>query len=572
MALTKDPSASIAALFKSFPSPQGALQADIYRSQHLLLIRQQLPMGVINVLAGLMIALTMYPQVGVLKAALWLCPIFISGLLQILSWSRFRNKPEPDAVSGGFLRKGEYVAIMAGVCWGSCSIVFGGADWSDRVIFLYMIQAGMAAGVVSLITPLPRHNVRFVLPCLLPSAMSPFLVQGEYLLVTATMCSIFAFLLLISSLDSYKQLRSALSKAWESREARNNLIDAIESTNDAFAIFDEDGQVILANEQHGALFDARSEEFRLDTFSSGVETIKYQGRWLMQSRHSTHQGGTVLVHTDISALKMRERELVEARKEAVEADAAKSRFLSTMSHELRTPLNIILGFSRLMASDSQVKLNFDEVAEYADSINESGTHLLHLIDDIIDYSKVGLDKFLLDPAEVDIRALLAKTISLAASFEHIQNLSDLDVQVSPKIGLLRVDESVCQRIIMNLLTNALRYRGADNRIVIRVGLNAEGEPFIAIRDFGNGIPEDELERVFEAFYQRENGLDRSYGGTGLGLTLCRHLARLHDGDVVLKSRVGVGTTAMFVLPKSTHKPRHETQQIDGLHCEEEVAA
>ena len=86
--------------------------------------------------------------------------------------------------------------------------------------------------------------------------------------------------------------------------------------------------------------------------------------------------------------------------------------------------------------------------------------------------------------------------------------------------------------------------------MIRAGLNGEGVPFIAVRDFGPGIPENKLERVFEAFYQGDSNLDRQYGGTGLGLTLCRHLARLLAGDVILKSRVGVGTTAILTLPKS----------------------
>ena len=553
-----DPSASIRALLGRFPNPTNELQADIYRSQHMLLIRQMLPMGAINILASLLVAFTMVGTVGPLISGLWLAPILLSGILQVWSWSRFRTMATPERVSGGFLRKGEYVAVFAGICWGSSGLVFGHAGdglGTQHAMFLYVIQAGMAAGVVSLITPLPRHTSRFVLPCLLPTAISPFMSDGDYFVAIAIMGVIFSLALINSSIDSYKQLAATYRMTWESRQAQNNLVDAIESTNDAFAFFDASGALALANEQHKLLFDDEMKTVDIHNMTNSVETIKHRGRWLIQSRHKTRLGGIVLVHTDISAIKMRERELVEARKEAEEADEAKSRFLSTMSHELRTPLNIILGFSRLMASDSQVKLTWEEVAEYSDSINESGTHLLHLIDDIIDYSKVGLDKFLLDPAEVDVRALLARTISLAASFEHVQNLSDLDVQVSPKLGTLRVDESVCQRIIMNLLTNAMRFRGDDNRIIIRAGLNAEGCPFIAVRDFGYGIPEEELDRVFEAFYQRENGLNRGYGGTGLGLTLCRHLARLHDGDVILKSRVGVGTTAMFVLPASTHTPR-----------------
>ena len=562
MSRAKDPSASVAALIQRFPEPDGDLQAEIYRAQHMLLARQLLPMGAINLLAGVLIALTMYPKVGMTTAGLWFLPIFAAGIMQVASWARFRNNTAPARVSGSFLRKGEYASLIAGMCWGSCGIVFSSAGGADNLMFLYMIQGGMAAGVVSLITPLPRQTARFVFPCLLPTALSPFIANGDYLVATAVMGSIYCLALVNSSFDSYRQFKAAITKTWESRDARNNLIDAIESTNDAFAFYDKDGELVLANEQHKHLFEEGAEVLKVEGAGDTVETIKHAGRWLMQARHDTRLGGKVLVHTDISAIKMRERELVEARKEAVEADEAKSRFLSTMSHELRTPLNIILGFSRLMASDSQVKLTWDEVAEYSDNINESGAHLLHLIDDIIDYSKVGLDKFFLDPAEVDVRSLLAKTISLAASFEHVKDLSDLDVQVSPKIGSLLVDEAVSQRIIMNLLSNALRFRGADNRVVIRAGLNVEGCPFIAVRDFGNGIPEEDLDRVFEAFYQRENGLDRGYGGTGLGLTLCRHLARLHDGDVILKSRVGVGTTAMFVLPKSTHIPRTDSDLIE----------
>ncbi|GAB5458206.1 MAG: hypothetical protein Hens3KO_12360 [Henriciella sp.] len=512
-----------------------------------------LPMGAINVLASVLVALTMLSTFGAVKAGMWAAPLVLSGFLQIWSWSKFRNLPEPESVGGGFLRKSEYVAVFAGICWGSAPLIFNGSELHNHIMFLSMIQAGMAAGVVALISPLPRHTARFVVPCLIPTAITPFFVPGMFLVATGIMGVIFAIGLVNSSIDNYKQLKGTISKTWESYQSRNNMIDAIESTNDAFAFYDADGELVMANEQHNTLFGRDIDTDLLDSANAGVETIQHSGRWLIRARHETRLGGTVLVHTDITAIKMRERELVEARKDAVEADKSKSRFLSTMSHELRTPLNIILGFSRLMASDSQVKLSWDEVAEYSDSINESGRHLLHLIDDIIDYTKVGLDKYLLNATEVNLRELLSKTAKLAANFEHVSDMSNLDIKVSSKLGALVIDESVCQRIIMHLLTNALRFRGSDMRVIIRAGLNSDGCPFIAIRDFGIGIPEDELEKVFEAFYQHESGADRGYGGTGLGLTLCRHLARLQDGDIILKSRVGVGTTAMLVLPKSTHK-------------------
>ncbi|MDJ0922476.1 MAG: ATP-binding protein [Henriciella sp.] len=554
-----DPSGTLQSLFGRFPPPSDDVQADIYREQHMLLTRQLLPMGLINMFAGLLVIAAVFRDVNIMTCALWFSLIFVGSVFQLAGWMKYRKLDEPERVSGGYLRKSEWGCLIAGTVWGMTAVLFSGSD-NGQQHFFYFMQGGMSAGVVSLLTPLPRHVLRFILPCLLPTILSPLYSEGELIVVTSIMLTVFLFALLNSSFVSYKMLTATVRRTRESLTARKNLVDAIEATNDAFAFYADDGELILANKRHhdligeGPALQAQSEDFY------GVDTIKRDGRWLLQSRHKIPEGGAVLVHTDVTALKMRERELVEARKEAEEADQAKSRFLSTMSHELRTPLNIILGFSRLMASDSKVKLNWDEVAEYSDSINESGTHLLHLIDDIIDYSKVGLDRFLLEPAPVDIRSLLSKTVALAANFEHIKDLSDFDVQVSPALGRIRADEAVCQRIIMNLLNNAIQFRGSDRRIIVRAGLNSEGCPFVAVRDFGNGIPEQELERVFDAFYQSDNGLDRGNGGTGLGLTLCRHLAQLHDGEIVLKSRVGVGTTAMFVLPKETHLPDSAEQK------------
>jgi signal transduction histidine kinase len=555
MTTQRDPSSGFLSLLCKFPEPADAFQADIYREQHLIMARQLLPMGAINVIASLLVATSMLPHFTPAWAFGWSAPLVLAGLFQLWSWYKFRNMPEPEHVSGGFLRKAEISALAVGIIWGSAMFIFGGVDDPTHKNYIHLVQAGMAAGVVSLITPLPRHTFRFVVPCLGPVIVSPLLYEGESLMTVASLGMVFLWAVTTSSIDSYKQLRVTIGKTWESRRAQTNLVDAIESTKDAFAILNDKGEVTLSNKNHDDLFGQNPHLLHNVDHSVGVEVIKHNTRWLMRSTHVTQAGGMVLVHTDITALKRRERELVEARKEAVEADDAKSRFLSTMSEELRTPLNMILSFSRLMASDSKVELTWDEVAEYADNINESGAHLLNLVDDIIDYSKVGLDKYLIETSDVDIRSLIARTVSLTASFEHITNLSAIDVGVSPKLGLLRVDPSVVQRIVMHLLTNAIRFGGANHKIVLRAGLNESGHPFIAIRDFGEGMSASNLERVFEAFYQVDDGPDGGQGGTGLGLTLCRHLARLHDGDIVLASRVGVGTTATLVLPIAAHVPR-----------------
>ena len=551
-----DPSATFSALFGRFPKPTDDLMAEVYRAQHMVMARQMMPMGLINVVASGIVLFTMIPVFGSLTSLLWGGPLIFLGLLQIWGWFSFRGKEVPERVSGKSLRKGEWISLIAGLCWGGAPLWFGAGLDGEQMLFLQVVLAGMASGLVSLITPLPRHTTRFVLACLLPIVPSTILFGDTYNFAITCFCLMLTGALINSSLDSYRQLKKSLHRSLESNKARNNLIDAIESTNDAFALFDSEHQIVLMNERHKAWFgETYHRDFKSEN-QEGVKTIKHEGRWLLQSSHSTLDGGYVVVHTDITMIKARQRELQEARREAEEADLSKTRFLSTMSHELRMPLNLILGFSRLMASDSKVELNWDEVADYADNIRESGAHLLKLIDDIIDYSKIGLDKMLLTTTNVDLRTMLNGTVSLAASFEDWRDLSRIDINVSPNLGLLRIDETICQRILMNLISNAMRFSGDEKKLVIRAGFTAEGAPFIAVRDFGCGISDADLEHVFEAFYQVGAAENTGHGGTGLGLTLSQQLAQLHDGEIVLKSRVGVGTTAMLILPQSTHIPHH----------------
>ncbi|MEQ9316215.1 MAG: ATP-binding protein, partial [Henriciella sp.] len=547
MLLDRDPSASLRALVGRLPKPASSLQEDVYREQQMLVVKHQLTMGAINIFNGGFVAIGAASKVPLANIAIWYVPIFLMGVIQLLSWVKLRNAPPPKRVSGGYLRKGEYVALGVGMIWGSASLLLSVEGDTAHTMFVWMMQTGMAAGLVSTLAPVPRITARFAFACMMPLAIINFARGGDYALTIATLGLIFLAALIHGSINSYGQLKSMVSTVHSSREAREKLADAIDSSNDAFAFYDDENQLLLANTRHKDWFGVERPDFQKGEES--VPVLLKSGRWLMRSSRETGEGGAVVVHPDITTLKTRERELIEAQREAVEADAAKSRFLSTMSHELRTPMNIILGFSKLMNGDSKLRLSENEIREYADNIHTSGTHLLRLINDIIDYSKVGLDRIAINPVEVETRRLLTESITLAAGFENKSTLDSFDVAVSSKLAHMMVDETAIKRVLINLITNAIRFNRDGKKVVIRAGLDTHGAPFIAIRDFGRGIPEDKLERVFEAFYQGDNELDRSHGGTGLGLTLCRHLARLMSGDVVLKSRIGVGTTAVLCLPK-----------------------
>jgi len=366
------------------------------------------------------------------------------------------------------------------------------------------------------------------------------------------MGTLFLGALISSSMASYSQLKATISRTHETLEAKNTLSKAINSSNDAFAFYGVNGELILANDRHKAFYKGALKRDYFGPASDVNRTVRQKEHWLLRSVRDVDTGGTVIVHTDVTTMKTRERELVEARREAEEADEAKGRFLSTMSHELRQPLHVIIGNATLMSSGSRVELSQSETRDYADDIHQSGEHLLRLIDDIIDYSKVGLGRFMMKTDRVDLRAMIAKSISLAANFEGIKDLSGLDVSISPRLRDLHVDEFVCQRIMISLLSNAFRFGGTDARLNIKARLDDNGRPYISIRDFGPGISDKDIERVFEPFYQKDSALNREANGAGLGLTICRHLARLHDGDVVLKSRTGAGTSATLVLPTSSY--------------------
>jgi len=539
-------------LFLPLRAPDSEFERAVYQEQVSQIISLGLVMGLVTIANGVLVSAIFYATSPVWKIAAWLVPLLMySGYLAYSSRKLSKKHAaagEARQVSGRFMRMAETGAVFQGMAFGASAILFLG-DSVEAPLFLATVFAGMSAGVSSLLSSIPRVTLRYNLGSVGLLIIANLLYPAPYSIVIITLAVIMIAALTAGNVRNHYRLQNLISATSLAGQAKLDLVDAIEATRDAFTIYDAEGNRVLAN--------ARFREW----FPDGVDLLTQDtpdaqrlpdGRWVLRSSRPTSKDGRVVVHTDISTLKQRERELIEAQKEAVQADEAKSRFLSTMSHELRTPLNIILGFAELMAPGSNIKLTEDEVQEYADNIHKSGAHLLNLIDDIIDYSKVGLDKYRLDPHPVDVRDLLVRSVTLALSYQKQIDKRDVEVSISPKLGDLLVDAVTFRRILVNLVSNAIKFQGADKRIIIKAGLYSDGRPFIAVRDFGKGMNAEQLERAFEAFYQADPDLTREQDGTGLGLTLSRHLARLHGGDLILKSREGVGTSATVVLPQTTH--------------------
>ena len=228
------------------------------------------------------------------------------------------------------------------------------------------------------------------------------------------------------------------------------------------------------------------------------------------------------------------------------ADPAPARFLATMSHELRTPLNVVIGYSEALQTDPAMAEG--QIAEYATAINEAGRQLLTLVDVILDVARVESGHVALASDLIDIKRLvLSGTAQLTAS-ARIGELA-LTSDVPADLPLLRGDERRLRDALRHLIANAVKFTppGGAIRVAARMDQN-RGDVLLLVSDTGIGIPPGDMDRVFRPFTQLDASLDRRFPGSGLGLYVSLIAARAHGGDLVLRSDVGVGTTAILRLP------------------------
>ncbi|MDB5406676.1 MAG: Hpt sensor hybrid histidine kinase [Rhodospirillales bacterium] len=240
-------------------------------------------------------------------------------------------------------------------------------------------------------------------------------------------------------------------------------------------------------------------------------------------------------------------EAMRVAKEAAEsANLAKSEFLTTMSHELRTPLNAILGFSDMMVGEVIGPLGNPRYISYAKDIHDSGSHLLALINEILDLSKSVAGKLELAEGQVDARTVVESVCRLVQP-----RVTDAGLTLATKLPgepvVLRCDERKLMQMLLNLLSNAYKFTLPGGHVECRLTVDAAGIHF-SVGDDGIGIPATELDRVLQPFAQVDSSLSRRHDGTGLGLTLVKAMAELHGGSLRLASTVGVGTTATVTLP------------------------
>jgi two-component system cell cycle sensor histidine kinase PleC len=374
--------------------------------------------------------------------------------------------------------------------------------------------------------------------------------------------------------------------------AEDRLRDAIESVSEAFVLWDRYGRLLMCNRAYATVFSLDPRLLKVGALREGVErfaqlAIKQthpapsgakdvfeaelrDGRWIQVSERPTAEGGMVITAADITAVKQKEAalkravdglersqdELAElARKYEVEkiraesANKAKSEFLANMSHELRTPLNAINGFSEVMMAELFGALGDKRYSEYVRDIHSSGQHLLSVINDILDMSKIEAGKMTMRFEQLDLNDVVDDAVRLVKGRADEAGLRlSVDMDGLPAI---EADFRALKQVLLNLLSNAIKFtpRGGAVRIWGQATVGADGlqRVQVNVQDTGIGISREDLARLASPFEQVESQHAKTQQGTGLGLALSKALIGLHEGTLDIQSEPGHGTTVSFVL-------------------------
>ena len=349
---------------------------------------------------------------------------------------------------------------------------------------------------------------------------------------------------------------------------------AMDCSSEAICLLDPSGRFLTVNDATcRQLGYSREELLTMSVFDVAVQTDRegWQERWELyreigarsiEGRRRTKDGHIFPVDLTTSFFKFDdeeylftvardathrhaiEHELRDARDRAESANHAKSQFLANMSHELRTPLNAIIGFSEVISSALFGPLDA-RYRDYAQDIHGSGHHLLQIINDLLDLSKVEAGRFELHDGQIQIATLFETCRRMVADRAATAGVA---LNIEPTTLEVSGDELRLEQVLLNLASNAVKFTPSGGNVRIAAALGPEGQVSISVADTGIGMAADEIPRALQPFGQIDNSMTRPHGGTGLGLPLAKRLVELHGGTLTVESEAGRGTTVTFTLP------------------------
>jgi PAS domain S-box-containing protein len=355
----------------------------------------------------------------------------------------------------------------------------------------------------------------------------------------------------------------------------------LDTATDGVIVLERDGGIVSLNRSAEALFGYDSGELLGHSFTelfapesrraaldylsglalNGVASVLNDGREVIGR---VREGGLIplfmtmgriaegtdkfcAVLRDITQWKRAEEDLLNAKREAERASSAKSDFLAKISHEIRTPLNAIIGFSEVMVEERFGPIGNERYRQYLKDIHTSGGHLVSLLNDLLDLSKIEAGKLDLSFTRVDLTALLQQCVAIMQPQANRERII-IRTSLSPNLPGVVVDERSIRQIVLNLLSNSIKFTRAGGQVIVSTALTDHGEAVVRVRDTGVGMSEKDIETALEPFRQLATSTRWGSGGTGLGLPLTKALAEANRATFTIRSAVNAGTLVEITFP------------------------
>lgn len=293
----------------------------------------------------------------------------------------------------------------------------------------------------------------------------------------------------------------------------------------------------------GSYCSLPSKQYRVKAKDESIKVLQTSIR--VQTDGTLENSVFIINAADITELSELHKKLILEKEKAVAANHSKSLFLANMSHELRTPLNSILGFSQMIESFASGE-NKDKMCKYASIIYESGSHLLEIVNDILDMAKIESGKVTIDKHDINLNSLISNFI-MPVSHIARQKGVHFSVKIAENFGILHADEVHLKQILYNLLSNAIKFTESGKKVGLKVNADKDSAIFI-VSDEGIGIQKVDIQRIFKAFEQIRHDSAVKTKGTGLGLTITKKLVAAHKGKILVKSTPGKGSSFIVKLP------------------------
>lgn len=557
-----------------------------FRSGQLQALYGTLPLFVLShIIVATTLATIATNRMHLPLAGWWFAASYVPVLMLFVLWSRHDRKRGQSEANRWEIRWIEILATLFGVVWAGCpAIFFSAMDANLKTLMVAVVLGASAVGTFAF----SRIPAAAILYCSLVTgsmAISGTVLGGPigitFAIFTVTYGLVLNGLVLNLHRQQIQREISAIEARKQSEIITLLLNDFEDGTSDWLWETDAKGIITYASSRFaeisgksqkellamtlpqaaGAEMSSRDWQHFINTMNTRQPLINCELEvrregltryWSVNAKptftHDQKFKGYRGVGRDVTADHEIGIKLLAAKEAAEAANAAKTQFLAVMSHELRTPLNSIVGFSEILAGRQEDAPDNEMTQDYANTILESSRHLQTLINDILDATRIENGSITLVDQEIDAAEIIEVAVKMCRD-----QAEKADVTLMAKLVNdveLRADITRIKQVVLNIVTNAIKFSPAGAIVNIEVAKSQAGGFILLVRDGGIGVRPEDMERIFEPFVQVEDNIARRFAGIGLGLSIARKIARLHGGDVSLESQFGAGTTVRFELPAS----------------------